>query len=261
MNGNRNPARPSNGTLNNGHSNGHHDYGITMNGNGAHSNGINGGGFTNGAANGNAINQNGNTEHATSEGSFSPIAICGMACRLPGGVNSPEKLWNFLIEGGDARSRVPETRFNISAYYSKVKKPGTAATEYGYFLDESVDLAGLDTSFFSMPRNEVARLDPQQRILLEVARESIEDAGEVGWRGTNVGVFVGTFSQDWYDAFNREALKYGIYQATATHDFMMSERVSHEMDLRGPRYVRQLADVVRGLRLAWIVEADGLILV
>jgi len=178
---------------------------------------------------------NGAATNSDSHVAFAPIAICGMACRLPGGISSPEGLWHFLLEGGDGRSKVPSTRFNISAYHNDSKKPGTANTEYGYFLDEKVDLAALDTTFFSIPRNEVARLDPQQRLLLEVAREAMDDACETGWQGGDVGVYVGTFSLDWYDTFNREPLKYGIYQATTTHDFMISERLSHEMDLRGPR--------------------------
>lgn len=221
MNGN---GGHSNGSATNG--SGNHGNGISTNGDGVHLNG----------ANGNGVNGVNDHHIESAEGTFSPIAICGMACRLPGGIASPEQLWDFLIKRGDARSRVPESRFNISAYHSAVKKAGAANTEFGYFLDNSVDLGALDTSFFSMPRNEVARLDPQQRLLLEVARESIDDAGEIGWKGSNIGVYVGTFSQDWYDAFNREPLKYGIYQATTTHDFMISERLSHEMDLRGPRY-------------------------
>lgn len=206
-----------------------------VSGNGIYANGttsenIHSNGTMNGQAAQNGIIQN-------DESSFSPVAICGMACRLPGGIASPEQLWEFLLEGGDARTRVPKSRFNIDAYHSSTKKPGATITEYGYFLDEEVDIGTLDISFFSMPRNEVARLDPQQRLLLEVARESIDDAGEVGWKGSNIGVYVGTFSQDWYDAYNKDSSKYGIYQATATHDFMVSERLSHEMDLRGPRYV------------------------
>jgi hypothetical protein len=184
----------------------------------------------------NCANTEFDTLHATADTPFSPIAIYGMVCRLPGGFSSPEQLWDFLMNGGDARSRVPETRFNIAAYHSSAEKPGASITEYGYFLDKSVDLEALDTSFFCMGHNEVARIDPQQRLLLEVARESIDDAGEVSWKGSNTGIYVGTFSQDWYDAFNREPLEYGVYQATATHDFMVSERISHEVDLRGPRY-------------------------
>jgi acyl transferase domain-containing protein len=89
---------------------------------------------------------------------------------------SPKQLWEFLIEGDDARSRVPESRFNISAYHSPDKKPGATNTEFGYFLDESVDLGALDMSFFSVPRNGAARLDlawrliPQMELLLEYSR-------------------------------------------------------------------------------------------
>ncbi|KAH8728017.1 hypothetical protein GQ44DRAFT_757464 [Phaeosphaeriaceae sp. PMI808] len=165
---------------------------------------------------------------------FEPLAICGMACRLPGGVNSPAELWDFLADGRDGRSRVPKSRFNIDGYYSSTKTPGSLQTEYGYFLDESVDLAGLDTSFFSMTRTEVEWLDPQQRLMLEVARESIDDAGEVGWKGANIGVYMGNFTQDWYDVMIRDGQRHSHVAVSTSHDFMVSERISHEMDLRGP---------------------------
>lgn len=167
---------------------------------------------------------------------FTPVAICGMACRLPGGVSSPEQLWNFLLAGGDARTRVPQSRYNVSSLYSPKQIPSTVITEYGYFLDEGVDIGALDTTMFSMPRAELERLDPQQRLLLEVSRECIDDAGETGWKGRNIGVYIGSYGQDWYDVFNRDPLKYSNFQVTTTHDFMISERISHEMDLRGPRY-------------------------
>lgn len=100
---------------------------------------------------------------------FLPIAICGMACRLPGGVHSPSELWSFLKAGGDARGPVPSSRYNVSASYSPDKKPGSIITREGYFLDETYDLAALDTTVFSITSNEVETLDPQQRMLLEVA--------------------------------------------------------------------------------------------
>ncbi|KAL2074713.1 hypothetical protein VTL71DRAFT_8492 [Oculimacula yallundae] len=171
---------------------------------------------------------------ANNTGAFEPIAICGMACRLPGGIKSPDELWKFLMEQQDARVRVPATRFNIDGYYSATKKPGSTNSQYGYFLDESVDLAGLDTTFFSMHRVEAEWLDPQQKLMLEVARESLDDAGEVDYKGSNVGVYIGSFGQDWYDILNREPLRHNPVSAIASHDFMISERVSHAMDLRGP---------------------------
>lgn len=108
-----------------------------------------------------------------------PVAICGMAVRLPGGLASPQEFWDFLVAKGDARSRVPKSRYNISAYHSTSGRPGTIATEYGYFLDESVKLGSLDTSRFSLSRAELEFTDPQQRLMLEVVREALDDAGEI----------------------------------------------------------------------------------
>ncbi|KAI9692847.1 MAG: Type I Iterative PKS [Bathelium mastoideum] len=211
--------------------NGHGENGMST------TNGHTTSGTTNGTTNVNGHATNGTNDHIANGDnakSFTPIAICGMACRLPGGVHKPQDLWEFLINKRDARGRVPETRYSLSGYHSKVKKPGNTVTEYGYFLDDSIDLGALDTSFFSMARKEVEHLDPQQRILLEVARECVDDAGETGWRRKDVGVYVGSFGNDWYDAFNVETQKYGMYQVSTTHDFTLSNRVSYEMDLRGP---------------------------
>ncbi|KAL2017252.1 hypothetical protein VTK56DRAFT_2364 [Thermocarpiscus australiensis] len=190
---------------------------------------------------------------------FEPIAICGMACRLPGGVSSPKEMWDFLMDGRDGRIRTPKSRFNIDGYYSATKRAGTTNTEYGYFLDESVDLAGLDTSMFSMSRMEVEWLDPQQRMMLEVAQESLEDAGEVGWRGSNIGVYIGSFGQDWYDILNRDGLRHSVVSVIASHDFMVSERVSHEMDLHGPSITLRTAcsSALVGLNEACMAIAKG----
>lgn len=167
--------------------------------------------------------------------SFTPIAICGMACRLPGGIHSPKGLWDFLMLGGDARTRVPESRYNVAAFHCPTKKPGHVISEYGYFLDETINIGVLDTSMFPMPRSELENLDPQQKLLLEVTRESIDDAGEVGWRGDNIGVYVGSFGNDWYDIVQKESQKFGAYHISNCHDYALSNRVSYEMDLRGPR--------------------------
>lgn len=72
---------------------------------------------------------NENLQDGASSAPLEPMAICGMALRLPGGVTSPEDFWNFLIEKRDARSRIPESRYNIAAYHSKTGKPGTIKTE------------------------------------------------------------------------------------------------------------------------------------
>jgi hypothetical protein len=111
-----------------------------------------------------------------------PIAICGMALRLPGALSSPEELWDFLLNKGDGRCRVPETRYNVNAYHSTSKRPGTVASKYGYFLDESVRLGCLDTNRFSLTRAELELADPQHRLMLEVTREALDDAGETNFK-------------------------------------------------------------------------------
>lgn len=188
----------------------------------------------------NGLSINGHADMASEDGIEAcpamPIAICGMALRLPGGLATPQQLWDFLLAKGDARSRVPESRYNVSAYYSSNGKPASVSTEYGCFLDESVDLGALDTSFFSMSRVEVERADPQQRLLLEVTRECFEDAGMTNWRGRKIGCYVGSFGEDWLDMFAKETQPWGMFRVTGTGDFMLSNRISYEMDLQGPRY-------------------------
>ena len=136
---------------------------------------------------------------------FEPIAICGMACRLPGGIHCPQQLWDFLLAKRDARAGVPDSRYKSSSHYSANGKPGTINSEYGYFLDENVKLESLDTSFFSISKTELERTDPQQRQLLEVARECIDDAGELNWRGSNTGVYAGNFGEDWCEMFAKDS--------------------------------------------------------
>ncbi|GKT61721.1 polyketide synthase [Colletotrichum tofieldiae] len=163
-----------------------------------------------------------------------PIAVCGMALRLPGGISTPEQFWQFLIDKRDARGPVPETRFNVSSYYSESAKPGHVKTQYGYFLDESVDIAALDTTFFRMPKNEVERADPQQRLLLELTRECLESAGETDYRGKTIGTFVGCFGEDWLETLTKDSEVVGQYKITGYGDFMLSNRLAYEYDLKGP---------------------------
>ena len=167
-----------------------------------------------------------------------PIAICGMAVRLPAGLGTPQQLWDFLLTGGDARKRVPESRYNVSAFHDLTGKTGTTVSEHGYFLDE--DIGMLDPSFFSMPKTEIERADPQQRLMLEVARECFEDAGETDWKGRPIGCFMGNFGEDWCEMSARDTQNWGRYRQTGFGDFMMSNRISYEMDLQGPRSVGRL---------------------
>ncbi|KAJ9302946.1 hypothetical protein DTO271G3_320 [Paecilomyces variotii] len=120
------------------------------------------------------------------------------------------------------------------SYYSDTKKPGTVSTEYGYFFDENVDLGALDMSFFAMTRTEVERAGPQQRLMLEVAREAFEDAGVTNWRGKTIGTYIGNFGEDWLEMLGKESQPWGIHRISGSGDFVVANRISYEFDLQGP---------------------------
>lgn len=164
-----------------------------------------------------------------------PIAIVGMGMRLPGGINGECAFWDLLVKKKNGRCVVPGNRYNIDAFYSPTGRPGTVKTKHGYFLDH-VDLQHVDASFFSMNKTEVERLDPQQRLLLEVIWECMENGGQVGWRGQNVGCYVGVFGEDWLDMAAKDTQHSSMYRITGSGDFAISNRISYEYDLRGPRY-------------------------
>jgi hypothetical protein len=164
---------------------------------------------------------NGHASNGSRSDGAMTIAISGMALRLPSGLASPRDLWKFLLAKGDARGRVLNSRYNVSTLHSTDGKPGSVATEYGYFLDNTVDLGALDTSFFSMTRSEVERADPQQRLLLEVARECFEDAGVTSWRGKTIDFYVGSFGEDWIELFAKEPHQYGIHRIIGVGDFAL----------------------------------------
>lgn len=123
-----------------------------------------------------------------------PVAIIGFACRLPGGNDSPQRLWEFLERGGVAFNKVPESRFNIDGHYDASLRPGTMRPKGGMFLD--IDVGRFDASFFGIGGIEATAMDPNQRQMLEVVFEGLESAGmpleEVN--GKAVGCFVGSYS-------------------------------------------------------------------
>jgi acyl transferase domain-containing protein len=161
-----------------------------------------------------------------------PIAICGMGVRLPGGIRSASDLFHFLANKGDARNIVPETRYNVESFYDPEGKPGSVITKYGYYLD--VDLAHFDSSMFSISNAELAAMDPSQRLLLEVTREALEAAGETDFRGKDIGTFIGDFTEDWQDLQNFDLLNSAPYQLTGKGDFALSNRLAFEYNLLGP---------------------------
>ncbi|KAJ6131201.1 hypothetical protein N7523_001661 [Penicillium sp. IBT 18751x] len=160
-----------------------------------------------------------------------PIAIVGMAMRLPAGVNTAEKFWEMLINKHDGHCKVPETRYNVDAFYSS-SNPGTVKTRHGYYLQDNI--SHIDGSFFSMSKLEAAKLDPQQRLLLEVVYECMENGGQTNWRGRNIGCFVGVFGEDWLEMSSKDVQHMDRYHVVSAGDFALSNRVSYEYDLQGP---------------------------
>ncbi|MET0406565.1 MAG: beta-ketoacyl synthase N-terminal-like domain-containing protein, partial [Cystobacter sp.] len=126
-----------------------------------------------------------------------PIAIVGMACRLPGGADTPEDFWRLLKEGTDAISEMPRERWDVERWYDpNPETPGKMYVRTGGFLRE-VDR--FDPRFFGISPREAESLDPQQRLVLEVAWEALERAGQdmSALRGSRTGVFVGVTTADY----------------------------------------------------------------
>ena len=179
-----------------------------------------------------AINGVGETDsHPTSRTSQIPlgmsVAICGMGMRLPGGIRHESDLYEFLVGKQDARMTMPQSRYNIDAYYNEHSKAGSINSRHGYFLDD-VDLTKFDLSMFTMTAAEASCLDPTQRLLLEVVREALEGAGESDFRGQNIGTYASVFSEDWQDLQSRDLLnEQGPYHLTGKMDFMLGNRIAY----------------------------------
>lgn len=124
-----------------------------------------------------------------------PVAIVGFACRLPGGSTSPHKLWDFLHRGGIASNQVPKSRFNIGGHWDGSHKPRTMRPLGGMFLEDT-ELEDFDASFFEISRTEAVSMDPNQRQMLEVVFEGLENAGITleNLDGASVGCFVGSYA-------------------------------------------------------------------
>ena len=125
-----------------------------------------------------------------------PIAIVGMACRLPGAANVDE-YWRLIIERGQAFQEIPADRWDVDEYYDPdPETAGKMSTRSGAFVD---GVAEFDSVFFGIAPREATRMDPQQRLLLEVTWEALEHAGVAPDRiaGSPVGVFVGIGGTDY----------------------------------------------------------------
>ena len=158
-------------------------------------------------------------------------------CRLPGGVDSPSKLWDLLIEKRSTQSSIPTSRFNIEGFYHPdVERPGSITTAGGYFLDEDIRL--FDNDFFGINNLEATYMDAEQRKLLEVVFECFENAGKTleDVSGSNIGCYVGKFTYDYLTMQNKDAEYLHRYSATGMSTTILANRVSHVYNMQGPRY-------------------------
>ncbi|RBM22004.1 polyketide synthase [Streptomyces sp. PT12] len=162
-----------------------------------------------------------------------PIAIVAMSCRFPGGVSSPEELWQLLASGADAVGPLPEDRGWNVTFDAEGGREGTIATRAGAFLDAVGDF---DADFFGISPREALALDPQQRLLLETTWEVFERAGidPAALRGSATGVFIGSNGQDYGAVLMNAKESTEGYAGTGTAASVISGRLAYTFALEGP---------------------------
>lgn len=170
------------------------------------------------------------SEHATPRAEA--IAIIGLGCRFPGSANSPDALWQLLLEGVDAITEIPRDRWDIDAWFDPdPTAPNKMYTRWGGFVDHIHDF---DHGFFGITPKEVRGMDPQQRMLLEVSWEALEHAGipPSSLHGSSAGVFLGICSTDFSHRTTVEPID--AYSGTGTAFSVAAGRISYTLGITGP---------------------------
>ncbi|GKT71322.1 polyketide synthase [Colletotrichum tofieldiae] len=164
-----------------------------------------------------------------------PIVVIGSACRFPGKVDTPSKLWELLLEPKDLQSEIPKERFNIDAFYHPDgTHPGRTNARHGYFLQDN--LRAFDASFFNIQPVEAESMDPQQRLLLETTYEALSSAGLrlQDLRGSDTAVYVGLMTHDFEVTKYHDLQTTGTYLVTGAAASIISNRLSYFFDWHGP---------------------------
>ena len=162
------------------------------------------------------------------------VAVVGMACRFPGRADNPEAFWTLIRAGVDAITEVPADRWNTEEFYSADPDvPGKTYSRWGGFLRQ---IDRFDPDFFGISPREAAAMDPQQRLFLEVAWESLEDAGLTPDRlaGARAGVFAGIGPTEYPPLQLAEKEYIDGYTATGNAHSVVANRLSYFLDLHGP---------------------------
>jgi polyketide synthase 5 len=157
-----------------------------------------------------------------------------MSCRLPGGIDSPELLWEALLRGDDLITEIPADRWDVEDLYDPERgAPGRSVSKWGGFLD---DVAGFDSEFFGIGEREAIAIDPQHRLLLEVSWEALQHSGidPASLAGSATGVFVGLAHDDYTVVTGDADALDEPYGYTGTAFSMASGRISYTLGLNGP---------------------------
>ncbi|WP_063020760.1 type I polyketide synthase [Nocardia niwae] len=160
------------------------------------------------------------------------IAIVGIDCRFPQAPD-PAALWRLLLDGGDAISEVPPSRWNAADFHDPAGAPGTINTRSGGFLD---DADAFDAEFFGIAPREAEAMDPQQRLLLQATWRAFEDAtlDPRGEAGSRTGVFVGVMANEWANLQMNDYAAITPQHGSGNGYFMTANRLSYQFDLKGP---------------------------
>ncbi len=165
-----------------------------------------------------------------------PIAVVGVACRLPGDVEDPDDLWDLLEGGRDALTEVPADRWDIDAYHDPTGEvPGKMACRRGGFV-EGIDR--FDPRFFGMSLGEAPAVDPQQRLLMETCWRALEGAGQTreALAGSNTGVYVGLCGTEYGYQVMTDERAIDAYSLLGTAHSAMVGRLSYWLGLEGPNF-------------------------
>ncbi|MET9888564.1 beta-ketoacyl synthase N-terminal-like domain-containing protein, partial [Streptomyces sp. NPDC006430] len=172
------------------------------------------------------------SRNAVAPAADDPIAVVSMACRLPGGIDTPEDFWELLASGGDAVGGLPERWTGLDLYDPDPEAVGKSYAREGGFIR---DIERFDASFFGISPREAVSMDPQQRLVLETSWEALERAGirPDSLSESRTGVYLGAMTSDYgHQGHDLDAVD--GYTSTGYASSVVSGRVSYALGLQGP---------------------------